>query len=104
MTMWFTEYKTQMDFKHKKTCSISFMIKGMKIKITQISFAYIWQKLKFLQNLNDQGHGGTGRHSHRLLATKGYKPWEEESLWRLNDPAIRKLITKTVTKGKQLHV
>lgn len=35
---------------------------------------------------------------------KGTKPWEEESLWRLSDPAIRKLITKTVTKGKQLHV
>lgn len=45
MTTWFIEEKTQMDFKHRKTCSTSFIIKGMEIKITQISFACIWQKL-----------------------------------------------------------
>ena len=49
MTTWFTEDKTQMDFKHKKTCSISFIIKEMKIKTTQISFACIWQKFTIIK-------------------------------------------------------
>lgn len=109
-----------MDFKHKKTCSISFMIKGMKIKITQISFAYIWQKLKFLQNLNDQGHWGTSRHSHRLLATKGYKALGRgislETKWPSNPEAYNKdsdkrqtapctrVLTATLRKGKRLEI